>query len=284
MTLGEFHINTLRRLATRHDAGESRWMARIIFEKIMGYSQVDMAIKSDQPISDFTQHKIDEVVTRVLSNEPIQYIFGETSFYGLTLNVRPGVLIPRPETAELVEMIVKEADFRSDLRVLDICTGSGCIAIALARNLRFPTIEAIDVSDQALAIASENIERTHTTVTLRNADALSLKPTNEQFDIIVSNPPYIAESERGSMDSNVIDHEPALALFVPDNDPLKFYTAIARYAATALTDSGRLYFELNPRYAETLATEMSAYGWRDVRLHRDMQANIRFLSATRPEK
>lgn len=283
MTLGEFRIETLRRLSTRYDSGEARWMTRIIFEKIMGYSQVDTAIKSDQPISEFMQKKINETLSRLLSGEPIQYVFGETEFYGISLKVSPGVLIPRPETEELVEMIVKDANSRSDLRVLDVCTGSGCIAIALARNLKFPQIEAIDISDDALSVAKENLERTRTSVTLRKADALALKPDSKQFDIIVSNPPYIAGSERASMDSNVVDHEPAMALFVPDDDPLRFYIAIASYATQTLSDGGRLYFELNPLFAEALASRLTTDGWNDVRLHRDMQAKIRFLSATKPE-
>ena len=243
-----------------------------------------MAIKSDEPVSDFISSKISSIIDRLLTHEPIQYIFGETTFYGLRLKVTPDVLIPRPETEELVDMIVKDAADRPDLRVLDVCTGSGCIAIALARNLRFPIVEAIDLSPKALEIANDNIAATRTNVKTIQADALHLKPSPDSFDIIVSNPPYIADRERSTMDSNVIDHEPSMALFVPDSNPLIFYTAICSYAKTALSSGGRIYFELNPLYADRLASQMSADGWQEVSLYRDMQSSVRFLSAICPEK
>lgn len=195
------------------------------------------------------------------------------------------MLIPRPETAELVDMIVKEAGSTADLRVADICTGSGCIAVALARNLTFPVITAIDISAPALEIAAENIKDLKvSSVTLLKADATdpSELPGGE-FDIIVANPPYIADDERGSMDRNVLLYEPHSALFVPDDDPLLFYRAIAGYARTHLSASGRLYFEINPIYAERLAAHMTDAGWRDVTLTRDIHGTYRFLSASRPE-
>ncbi len=286
MTLDQCRIDTEHRLQTIYPQGESRWMTRIIFEKIKGYSLVDLAIKADEPVSDFIRQKIDSVVDRLLRYEPIQYIFEEAHFYGLTLRVTPATLIPRPETEELVAMIIKDAEGRSDLRVLDICTGSGCIAIALARNLRFPSVEATDISKDALAIAQENVSRTRTSVMLRCEDALSMPAAAESslYDIIVSNPPYIADKERALMSPNVIDHEPSIALFVPDDDPLRFYHAICRFAEKSLSDDGRLYFELNPIYARSLESEIRKNGWRDVESHRDMQKQVRFLSATRPTR
>lgn len=284
MTLEQCRISAYTRLRSEYPDAEASWMVRMIFEKLMNYSQVDMAIKAKEPVSTFMAQKIRDVIVRVLNHEPIQYVFGEASFFGLTLKVAPGVLIPRPETEELVEMIVRDADQRADLRVLDICTGSGCIAIALARNLRFPIIDAIDISREALAIAADNVSSCRVKVTLHEADALRLQPQRAIYDIIVSNPPYIAESERATMDRNVTDHEPAIALFVPDNDPLRFYTAICRFASTALRAGGRIYFELNPMFADRLKSWMEAEGWQDISLHRDMQANIRFLSATRHQE
>lgn len=286
MTLDQCRIDTERRLQTIYPQGESRWMTRIIFEKIKGYSLVDLAIKADEPVSDFIRQKIGSVVDRLLRYEPIQYIFEEAQFYGLTLRVTSATLIPRPETEELVAMIIKDAEGRPDLRVLDICTGSGCIAVALARNLRFPSVEATDISKNALAIAQENVSRTRTSVMLRCEDALSMPAAAESpsYDIIVSNPPYIAAKERALMSPNVTDHEPSVALFVPDDDPLRFYHAICRFAEKSLSADGRLYFELNPIYARSLENEMREYGWRDVELHRDMQKQVRFLSATRPTR
>lgn len=284
MTLEQCRISAYTRLRSEYPDAEASWMVRIIFEKLMNYSQVDMAIKAKEPVSTFMVQKVNDIINRLLNHEPIQYIFGETSFFGLTLKVAPGVLIPRPETEELVEMIIKEADQRPDLRVLDICTGSGCIAIALARNLRFPIIDAVDICREALAIAADNIRSCRVNVTLSEADALRMRPQSGAYDIIVSNPPYIAESERASMDRNVTDHEPTMALFVPDSDPLRFYTAICRFASSALVAGGRLYFELNPMFADRLKLWMEAEGWQDISLHRDMQANIRFLSATRHQE
>lgn len=283
MTLDQCRIESERKLRKLYPFGEAKWMTRIIFEKVKGYTPVDMAIKANQALSDFIVEKVDSVVDRLLKHEPIQYVFGEARFYGMTLKVSPSVLIPRPETEELVDMIVADAGGKSDLRVLDVCTGSGCIAIALARNLRFPTVTATDISRRALDVAKENVELTHTAVELQCVDALTMHdPTPQSYDIIVSNPPYIAQKERQSMDLNVLDYEPAEALFVPDNAPLLFYDAIGRYARTALSAGGRLYFEVNPVYSAELANQMEQSGWKNVELHRDMQKQIRFLTAINP--
>lgn len=284
MNLEESRRNIISRLAEIYPRSEAEWMARIIFRQLKGYSQVDLIMKADIQVSDFIEKKIDAIVERLLRHEPIQYIFGETQFYGLNLKVSPATLIPRPETEELVEMIVCDADGRSDLRVLDLCTGSGCIAVALARNLRFPRVDAIDISQDAIEVAEENAALTKTHIGFRCADALNLSLSPDSYDIIVSNPPYITDRERTAMDANVLHYEPALALFVPDSDPLRFYRAIARSARSALRTGGRLYFELNPLYAEQLAAEMTTDGWTDVSLHRDMQGLYRFLSATSPEQ
>lgn len=273
----------MNRLRPHFRGGEATWLTRMIFEHLLGYSPVDMAIKADNPVSDYMHQKISGIVDRLLKGQPIQYIFGEASFYGLKMKVTPATLIPRPETEELVDMIVRDADKKPDLKVFDICTGSGCIAIALARNLNFPIVDATDISTDALRIATENIRTLRVKVNAFQSNALDLDEAVDKYDIIVSNPPYIAESERATMERNVLDHEPSLALFVPDTDPLMFYTAICRYASKALSSQGRLYFELNPLFAEQLASQMKAEGWQEVQLHRDMQGSLRFLSATRRE-
>ena len=282
MTLEECRSKAISRLRSLYPAGEANWMTRIIFEQLKGYSQVDMIMKADSDLSDFIAGKVDAVVDRLLLHEPIQYIFGEAQFYGITLKVSPATLIPRPETEELVEMIVDEAGSRSDLKVLDVCTGSGCIAVALARNLRFAMVDAIDISADAIEIARENTRLTKTHVTFSISDALNLQLQPDSYDIIVSNPPYIADSERADMDANVLDYEPDLALFVPDSDTLRFYSAISRSSLTALRPNGRLYFEINPLYADRLAQEMAAEGWIDTTLRRDSRGLYRFLTATRP--
>lgn len=259
------------------------WLWREMLMRIKGWGQVELAIKAGDEVSDYLQRKVEEVTERLLRKEPVQYIFGIAEFYGLQLKVTPDVLIPRPETAEMVDMIVKWADGRTDLRVLDLCTGSGCIAVALARNLKFAQIAAIDLSSKALAVAAENVKALKVKVNLNLGDALQLKDeTSPKYDIIVSNPPYIAESERASMDSNVVDHEPQMALFVPDSDPLRFYHAIARYAMTALVSGGVLYFEINPHYSIRLREELQQQGWDDVVVEADMQGLNRFIHCVHP--
>ncbi len=259
---------------------EARWMLRIVMEHVKGWDQTELAIRANDEVSDFIVGRVGDAVRRLLAGEPIQYIYGDTYWYGMTLKVTPDVLIPRPETQELVDMIVKENP-QPDLRVLDVCTGSGCIAVALAKALNFPTVSAIDISKAALAVARENAALQKVKVSFREADALTLKADRDRYDIIVSNPPYVMDSEKARMDRNVLDHEPALALFVPDNDALKFYKAIAGFAADALSEQGKLYFELNPLTAGELKKWMDAEGWSDVQLLPDMYGKIRFMVARR---
>lgn len=268
-------------LAPKYGDGEAREMARIIFENLKGWNPVEIAIRQDEPISGFIVGKVDAVVDRLLHDEPIQQIFGKADFYGLKLKVTRDTLIPRPETAELVDLIVKENPGK-DLRVLDAGTGTGCIALALARNLLFPEITAIDISDKALEVARENGKNLHAAVDFIKADILQLPDglKGEKFDIIVSNPPYIAEKEKTAMDSNVLDYEPSEALFVPDSDPLKFYMAILEAArGEMLVPGGRIYFEINPLYAEELKNNTEELGYKNVSLTRDTYGKQRFLSA-----
>lgn len=279
MTVKEVADKAFRRLATRYGDGEARWMVRLMMEEFKNYSPVDMVVRGDFETGESVERRIDETVGRLLDGEPIQYIFGKARFYGMNLKVTPDVLIPRPETEELVDLIVNDRGGERDLRVLDVCTGSGCIAIALARNLPFSEVDAIDISREALAVARENASELKAAVSFKEGDALRMGADGAEYDIIVSNPPYIAEHERAEMDRNVLEHEPALALFVPDADPLRFYVAIARYALVALKEQGGLYFEINPLYASDLAGQMKAMGWSDVSILPDMQKKNRFLIA-----
>ena len=283
MTLKDCLDRAVTALTPQYGDGEARWLVGIVIEHVKGYSPVDVALKRDEPVSDFISGKVDAIVKRLLDGEPVQYIFGDTYWHGMELKVTPDVLIPRPETAELVDMIVNDNKGRRDLRVLDIGTGSGCIAIALSRWLDFPQVTAIDVSLPALKVAMENAVNLKADITFLHEDILAvLPPAGPQFDIIVSNPPYIVESERDEMEKNVLEHEPQGALFVPDNDPLKFYHAIARYAMGVLVGGGRLYFELNPLFASQLKKNLDESGeWENVTLTLDMQRRQRFLTATR---
>lgn len=280
-TLKQLLDSSRSRLTPVYGGSEASWLLRIIMEHLKGWDQVELLMRADKEVSDFTVSSVNAVIDRLLHHEPIQYIFGDTYWHGMTLKVTPDVLIPRPETEELVDLIVKD-NRQSDLKVLDVCTGSGCIAVALAKFMNFPQVTAIDISQPALAIARENAALQKVKVKFETADALDLgKTLTEKYDIIVSNPPYVMESEKSAMDSNVLDHEPALALFVPDRDPLKFYKAIATYAYTTLEDKGRLYFELNPLTADVLREWLSQSGWNDVTLLPDINTKTRFLIARR---
>lgn len=285
MTLRQLCNDASTRLAGHFGLGEAKWMVRIMMENLKGYSLADLAIKADCEVSGWLIGKVDDVVGRLLEDEPIQYIFSEARFYGLRIKVTPATLIPRPETEELVGMIIDDWATESDLRVLDACTGSGCIALALARNLPFSKVEAFDFSSDALEVAEENNRTLRTAVDFCRKDALHLEqPSEPLYDIIVSNPPYIALSEKESMEPNVLLHEPALALFVPDSDPLVFYHAVAGYAMAALKPGGRIYFELNPVYADSLRRDMQHAGWDDVTVSLDIERKKRFMSATKPDR
>ena len=241
-----------------------------------------MLIHQQDELSDFVKSEIDAILKRLLNHEPIQYITGEAPFYGMELTVKPGVLIPRPETAELVDLIIDRNKNISDLKVLDVCTGSGCIAIALARNLPFSKVTAIDISPEAYLVAKENSEKLKTKIKLINADIFEWTP-EERYDIIVSNPPYVMDKEALAMDRNVLDYEPHEALFVRDENPLVFYRRIAELAGVCLNKDGRLYFEINPECGKELVKLMDKSGFEDVTLLRDSYGRDRFLTCKKGE-
>lgn len=281
--LKDFISGIRRRLLPVYPDGEAEAMTRVIVEELLGYTPVDAVLKSDAPVSDFMQSHADAVVERLLRYEPIQYIFGKASFCGLELKVTPAVLIPRPETAGLVDMIVKEWGERTDLHVMDFCTGSGCIAVALARGLKFPIVDAVDISSDALAVARENAASLKVKVSFRQEDVMTLVPPVEPlYDIIVSNPPYITDRERADMERNVLDYEPEIALFVPDSEPLRYYEPIGVYALKALKPGGKLYFEINPDYAGAMTSMLESVGFKDVVTEADMYGKQRFIIAVSP--
>lgn len=283
MTIKQLFDTQKKRLTTFLDSqSEAAQTLLIIFENIKGWSLTDILVRGDDDASEFLTGEVDKAVSRVLAGEPVQYIFGKAHFYGLILNVSPATLIPRPETAELVDRIVDSYKKTPDLRVLDIATGSGCIAIALARNLPFSRVDAIDISSEALEVARSNNRLLKTDVNFMEGDIMKLvSPAHPIYDIIVSNPPYITLSEAVEMSPVVLDHEPTLALFVPDNDPLRFYKPICTYAIDALKPGGRLYLEINPIFADELKNFMSRGKLDDIEIIRDMQQNRRFIIATK---
>lgn len=281
ITLQALTVRMKERLASAVAPDEAQAMVRTIFGALKGGTPVDLALKRDSTVSDFMARKAMQAVERVVAGEPLQYVLGETRFYGNTLAVTPAVLIPRPETEELVDMIVSD-NTGEDLRVLDLCTGSGCIAVSLARALRFPVVTAVDLSEDALAVARENGERLRVKVDFRREDVLAMRDDGSRYDIIVSNPPYVLDSERSQMSPRVLDHEPAMALFVPDDDPLRFYKAIVAYASDALVAGGRLYLEINPMEVDGIRRLLADAGLEDIDMVRDMTGRERFAKARKP--
>ena len=278
--LHEFTAALRKVLVPKFGEGEARAIIRLIFHHLKGWNATDLVINELTPISPFIQNQVDEILERLLDDEPIQYITGEAYFYGMDMDVSPGVLIPRPETEELVDMIVRHHQ-QSDLHILDACTGSGCIAIALARNIPFATVDAVDISDKAVETARHNADKLKAKVNVMKKDILGYQPDDESLDIIVSNPPYIGESEKKDMERNVLEFEPHEALFVPDSDPLIFYRRIADTGTKALKRGGRIYFEINPLHADELKKTMASLGYDDISLHLDIHGRKRFLSARR---
>ncbi|MDE6276819.1 MAG: peptide chain release factor N(5)-glutamine methyltransferase [Muribaculaceae bacterium] len=262
--------------------GEAEGAARILMEDIAGFDWRKLFADGDRTLLDFTLAKLDAAADRIVAGEPVQYAVGRARFCGMDLEVSPAVLIPRPETEGLVDIIVDRLGSRRDLHGLDVCTGSGCIAIALARALPFSSIEACDISDEALAIALINAGKLAQGIELFKADALNLPaPATPTFDFIVSNPPYVLPSEKASMDARVLDHEPALALFVPEDKPLLFYEAIASYARDALRPEGSLFFEINETQGRPMAKMLSDAGFRDVEILKDYTGRDRYAIALR---
>ena len=258
---------------------EVQAMIRIICEDVFNYDPVDVALRQESELPDFAAERISDIISRLRRHEPLQYIVGTALFHGHKFKVTPAVLIPRPETEQLVDLIVDE-NTAADLRVLDMGTGSGCIAISLARALKFAQVDAFDISQDALAVARENAADLKVKVRLFQSDMLAPQPA-ARYDIIVSNPPYICWSERESMDRNVLDYEPGQALFVPDNDPLLFYKAIAPYAAQSLERGGRLYLEINQRFGNEVKRLLEDCGLDEVRIIEDSFGRVRFAAAVR---
>ena len=221
-----------------------------ICEQHLDYKRIDVSLKSETLISPKTFEYFETIISRLLTYEPIQYILGTTSFFGLEFKVDSNVLIPRPETEELVAWILKQTDSSQSLKILDIGTGSGCIAISLVKHLPNVEIYALDVSPKALEIAEFNAQQNAVKLNMIKANVLDWKPTDLSFDLIVSNPPYVREIEKERMAPNVLEHEPHLALFVENDNPLVFYRAIVELGKQTLKKQGQLYFEINEYLGE----------------------------------
>lgn len=241
---------------------------------------LDIYLGKDMILSECKERELENIIFRLQKNEPIQYIRGFAEFDGRRFKVASGVLIPRPETVELVDLVARENT--NACRLLDIGTGSGCIAISLDKKLPNAEVEAWDISEDALAIARENNKVLVADVTFLQRDVLSNDwEKAPSFDVIVSNPPYVTEAEKKEMDANVLDWEPELALFVPDDDPLRFYRRIADLGRELLLPGGKLYFEINQAYGRETAHILEMNQYHDVRVIRDIFGKDRIVTANR---
>ena len=279
-----------RKLAQVYDEGEAKAIARLAYEVRFGLTFTDLCLGKDTQLSADDQAQAAEICSRLLQQEPVQYVLGQAEFCGHTMMVNEHVLIPRPETEELCQWVVSEmSDERLEVRdfsILDIGTGSGCIAVTLAAALPQAEVTAWDISAEALQVARENARRSGVPVTFQQVDMLNTHhvPLATQWELIVSNPPYICYKERAMMESNVLDHEPHTALFVPDDDPLLFYRAIAAFGQKALKVGGWLYFEINPLYADALQEMLSTMSYHDIEIRNDQYGKQRMIRAKKGKK
>ena len=315
-------------LTPLYDAGEAQAIVRTVLDVKYGMTLTDIICGKVNEISADEERKLEEIIIRLQKGEPVQYVLGEADFAGRTFHVEPGVLIPRPETAELCQWIEKDMIEKSIVSsedspedssgnspqatddaklILDICTGSGCIAITLGLNIPNSEVTGWDISEDALRIAQGNVEMMKAgNVRIEHQDALALPkaaetdnekmkgnddkevvkpkgeaktPSTPKWDLIVSNPPYICEKEKADMEKNVLEHEPGIALFVPDEEPLKFYRAIAEYASSALKSGGALYFEINPIYEKKTRKMLEGLGFKAIDTKEDTFGKQRMMRA-----
>lgn len=269
-----------RTLEPLYGNGEARAVTDYVLDVCFGLSKADIMCGAVEEMTAEKTAELNKIFNRLTEGEPVQYVLGRAEFSGRWFNVRPGVLIPRPETEELCAWITADSKASGSPKVLDIGTGSGCIAITLQLDMPESKVTAWDISADALDVARENAQQLGANVNFVRQDALNAKPEGE-WDVIVSNPPYICEKEKKDMAVNVLEHEPHTALFVPDADPLLFYRAITRLAVQTLNKGGRLYFEINPIYADDTCRMMQAEGMTAVELRSDMYGKQRMAKGVK---
>lgn len=266
-------IRSLTSRLTQYDPHEARSIIRLLLQEVFNMSLTDICTGALKSLSDSDRMLLERLVLRLEHGEPIQYVIGHTTFCGLKFNVRKGCLIPRPETEELCYWIAEKCG--SGKAILDIGTGSGCIAISLKKLNEDTQVTAWDISNDALAIAKENAEENNAKVNFELQDALAPPSDSAKWDIIVSNPPYICRKESCDMEANVLDYEPDSALFVPDEEPLLFYDSIIKYARHALKPGGMVFFEINPLYATDIMAAFHNQGFSHAELRNDFEGKTR---------
>ncbi|MES2851902.1 MAG: peptide chain release factor N(5)-glutamine methyltransferase [Bacteroidota bacterium] len=277
----EYRTQFIQELTPIYDAGEAESFFYLILEEKHQLKRIDLALHPDLVFSEAEIVVWNSILEQLKQEIPVQYLLGKTSFYGLDFEVNENVLIPRPETEELVEWILESQKSKvesQNIRILDIGTGSGCIAISLAKNIPNAAVFAIDVSEKALATAKKNAERNAVEVTFINQNILETEDLRQQFDIIVSNPPYVRNLEKEEIKKNVLDNEPHLALFVEDNDALIFYKKIAELAQKNLSENGQLYFEINQYLGKETVDLLEKMNFKNIELRKDIYGNDRMIS------
>ncbi len=278
MLIKDYRTHFIKVLTPRYDALEAESFFYLILETKFQMKRIDLALQPEIVFTEIDVLYWDSIVEQLLQEIPIQYLLGTTSFFGMDFEVNTNVLIPRPETEELVAWILeKYSKNRHPISILDIGTGSGCIAIALAKNLPNAKVAALDVSELALKTAKQNADRNAVSVTFLQKNILETNNFKETFDIIVSNPPYIRNLEKVEIKKNVLEHEPHLALFVDDNDALLFYRKIAVLAQKSLNKNGELYFEINQYLGKEMIALLEELGYKDIVLRQDIYGNDRML-------
>ncbi|SHJ04219.1 peptide chain release factor N(5)-glutamine methyltransferase [Aquimarina spongiae] len=280
MKIKDLRTHFKNALSKAYDAEEVMSFFYLLTEKRLGLRRVDIALQLERELSEDALAFFKEAEIRLLDFEPVQYIIGDTEFFGLSFLVNENVLIPRPETEELVDWILKDhLGVAYELKILDIGTGSGCIAITLAKNLPNAKVYAIDVSEKALALAKQNADKNQVKIEFIQLDVLKEEIDEANFDIVVSNPPYVRELEKTEMKTNVLENEPALALFVSNDDPLIFYRRISVLSKQLLTEHGRLYFEINQYLGAETKELIDKLQFNTVTLRKDIYQNDRMIRA-----
>ncbi|HMI07468.1 MAG TPA: peptide chain release factor N(5)-glutamine methyltransferase [Flavobacterium sp.] len=279
LNIKTYRSTFIRTLAPIYDAEEAESFFYLILENKRQMKRIDLALDPEAVFSEMEIETWNEILEKLKRFIPIQYILGKTHFFGLEFEVNENVLIPRPETEELVQWIVSNSQLHNLTapRILDIGTGSGCIAISLAKNLPNAEVFAIDVSESALATARRNAEINSVKVDFIQKDILQTENLDRQFDIIVSNPPYVRNLEKAKIKQNVLDHEPHLALFVDDHDALVFYRKITDLAFENLNEGGQLYFEINQYLGKEMMDLLEEKGFQQLELKSDIYGNERMV-------
>ena len=283
MLLKNYKSEFIKALSSLYDEMEIESFFYIILEQFHNKKRIDLALQPEMEMDALQLLRWETVLSELKKEKPIQYILGETEFYGLRFRVNENTLIPRPETEELVELIISDNQITKNtnsLTILDIGTGSGCIAISLAKNLSNAKVSAIDVSEKALEMAKKNAEINEVNVNFILADVLKLSTLQEKYDVIVSNPPYVRNLEKHEIKPNVLEFEPHLALFVEDDDALIFYRKIAELALKNVSENGKLYFEINQYLGKETVELLENLGFKNVKLIKDIYENDRMVSAT----